>query len=374
MEAKYKKIKQSIKSKILEGLIIPHEKISSESELMEQFSVSRHTVRLALGELVNENWLYREQGAGTFCQDRSKIENNQQFEHPTKNIAIVTSYISEYIFPTIIRGAEAYLSDQGYHVSIFNTNNQYIQEKKILSNILSGNYDGVIIEPTNSASSNPNLNYYLKLEKEQIPYVMINATYEELEPTSFMIDDVEGGYMQTEHLLKLGHTSIACMYKTDDAQGQKRLKGYIKAHRDYKTSINPKNMITYCTENEHIKPFEAIKQLIETKNEKPTAMVCYNDQLVLKLMDVLREGKIKIPRDLSFVGYDDSMLAEISEVKLTSIIHPKSQMGLDAAKAMIAMIEKRGLSFDNVALSKLYKPEIKQRQSTTAINKDLIIS
>ncbi|WP_058308903.1 GntR family transcriptional regulator [Gracilibacillus massiliensis] len=374
MEAKYKKIKQSIKSKILEGLIIPHEKISSESELMEQFSVSRHTVRLALGELVNENWLYREQGAGTFCQDRSKIENNQQFEQPTKNIAIVTSYISEYIFPTIIRGAEAYLSEQGYHVSIFNTNNKYEQEKKILSNILSGNYDGVIIEPTNSASSNPNLNYYLKLEKEQIPYVMINATYEELEPPSFMLDDVEGGYLQTKHLLDLGHTSIACMHKTDDAQGQKRLKGYIKAHRDYKVSINPKNMITYCTENEHTKPFESLKQLIEIKSDRPTAMVCYNDQLVLKLMDVLREGKIKIPEDISFVGYDDSMLAEISEVKLTSIIHPKSQLGLDAAKAMIDMIDKKGVPFDNVSLSKLYKPEINRRQSTTAIKKGLIIS
>ncbi|GAE92148.1 transcriptional repressor [Gracilibacillus boraciitolerans JCM 21714] len=205
MEAKYKKIKQSIKSKILEGLIVPYQKISSETELMEQFSVSRHTVRLALGgELVNEGWLYREQGAGTFCSDRSSLEQNQQYELPTKSIAIVTTYISEYIFPSIIRGAESYLSEQGYHVSIFNTNNKYKQEKRILTNIIAGKYDGVIIEPTNSASSNPNLIYYLDLEKKHIPYVMINASYEELEPVSFMMDDVKGGYLQTKYLLERG--------------------------------------------------------------------------------------------------------------------------------------------------------------------------
>src|SRR5699024_2386298 len=130
----------------------------------------------------SEGWLYREQGAGTFCADRSKQEKTHSFIQPNKNIAIVTTFISEYIFPSIIRGAEGYLSEQGYHVSIFNTHNTYEQEKRILSQLLMGNYDGIIIEPTHSASSNPNLRYYLNLEKQNIPYIMINAAYDELEP------------------------------------------------------------------------------------------------------------------------------------------------------------------------------------------------
>ncbi|WP_277678009.1 GntR family transcriptional regulator [Gracilibacillus dipsosauri] len=371
MEAKYKKIKRSIKSKILEGLIMPHEKISSESELMRQFNVSRHTVRLALGELVSEGWLYREQGAGTFCTDRTNRDQYQSQENPTKNIAIVTTYISEYIFPSIIRGAEAHLSKEGYHVSIFNTNNKYDQEKQILSKILAGNYDGIIIEPTNSASSNPNLRYYLNLERENIPYVMINASYEELEPVSFMMDDVKGGYLQTKHLIELGHQHIACIYKTDDAQGQKRLKGYIKAHRDLDILLNPKNIITYQTENELSTPITGLKKLLNNKLDRPTAVVCYNDQLVLRLMDYLREEGLKIPEDLSFVGYDDSLLSAISEVKLTSVIHPKSRLGLDAAKAIISMIKKNDGIRSNRGISKLYEPELQIRQSTIRLNKNL---
>ncbi|UOQ87320.1 GntR family transcriptional regulator [Gracilibacillus salinarum] len=373
MEAKYKKIKQSIKSKILEGLIIPHEKISSETVLMEKFKVSRHTVRLALGELVNEGWLYREQGAGTFCADRSSIQKRSTYELPAKNIAIITTYISEYIFPSIIRGAESFLSEKGYHVSIFNTNNKHDQEQRVLEKIINGNYDGVILEPTNSASANPNLRYYLMMEKELIPYVMINADYDELEPVSFMLDDVRGGYLQTKHLLELGHSDIACMYKTDDAQGRKRLKGYIRAHRELQVAINPKNIISYHTENMNSKPFDALKMIMDAKNNAPTAIVCYNDQLVLRLMDMLREDNIAIPEHMSFVGYDDSMLAEISEVKLTSIVHPKSQMGIDAAKAMISMIEKKS-QYHNQDLSILYEPALKVRQSTVSVKKGADIS
>lgn len=91
-------------------------------------------------------------------------------------------------------------------------------------------------------------------------------------------------------------------------------------------------------------------------------------------MDVLRENDIRIPEDISFIGYDDSLLAEISEVKLTSVIHPKSQLGLDAAKAMIKMIDKKGTYIDNKELSMLYEPHIKERQSTITLKKNSNVS
>ena len=51
---------------------------------MKEFGVSRHTVRLAIGDLVTKGWLYREQGSGTFCADRSKLNNNQYLQYPEK--------------------------------------------------------------------------------------------------------------------------------------------------------------------------------------------------------------------------------------------------------------------------------------------------
>lgn len=67
---------------------------------MKKLGVSRHTVRLAIGDLKTKGWLYREQGTGTFCADRSKLNNNQNLSNQ-KNIAIVTAYLSDYILPSI---------------------------------------------------------------------------------------------------------------------------------------------------------------------------------------------------------------------------------------------------------------------------------
>ncbi|WP_371871266.1 GntR family transcriptional regulator [Lentibacillus populi] len=68
----------------MDGTYTPHQKVSSESELMKEFGVSRHTVRLAIGDLVTTGWLYREQGSGTFCADRSKESNNKNVGSPKK--------------------------------------------------------------------------------------------------------------------------------------------------------------------------------------------------------------------------------------------------------------------------------------------------
>src|SRR5690625_1093992 len=131
MTTKYNMVKQAVKSRILNGTYTPHQKISSESELMKEFGVSRHTVRLAIGDLVTKGWLYRKQGSGTFCADRTARESEAKGINPN-NIAIVTTYISDYIFPSIIRGAEKYLSKNGFNVSLFSTDNNHETEKSVL--------------------------------------------------------------------------------------------------------------------------------------------------------------------------------------------------------------------------------------------------
>jgi GntR family transcriptional regulator of arabinose operon len=371
MMTKYNIVKQAIMSKILDGTFQPHQKIGTESELMKQFSVSRHTVRLAIGDLVNQGWLYREQGAGTFCADRSAKDGKNNGGN-SKNIAIITTYMSDYIFPSIIRGAESYLSENGYPVTLFSTNNDHDSERRCLERIIAQQYDGVIVEPTKSAFSNPNINYYLNLERLNIPYIMINAYYDELEPISVVMDDEKGGYIQAEHLIKQGHKNIVGFFKTDDIQGTKRMKGYLKAHRSYNISINPNNIITYNTSEKKIKPMaELSKLLTQTNGHHPTGIVSYNDELAINLLDVLREKNLQVPNDISLVGYDDSFLAKVSEVKLTTIEHPQSEMGKTAAKVILDMVrEKSGnqKKFNEKVESVVFDPKLIIRNSTKEIN------
>lgn len=374
-ETKYSKVKNWIKSKILDGTYESKQKIPSETELMEHFNYSRHTIRLALGELVSEGWLYKEQGAGTYVSERTEkgIPAAASITPSKKNIAIIVTYISDYIFPSIIRGAESVLSQEGYQVSLFSTNNDHENERKILETIIAQRFSGVIVEPTKSAISNPNIIYYLQLEALNIPYVMINAAYEELEPITVSLDDVKGGYIQANHLIGLGHRNIVGFFKTDDLQGLKRMKGYLKALRENGVPINPKNIVTYSTGEKMSKPVKVLETIIKKSPEVPTGIVCYNDELALKLIDVLRQNDLRVPEDLSIIGFDDSFFADISEVKLTTVRHPKNELGEMAAKKIIVLVEGKNnqTAVGTIDDSFHFEPIIVHRSSIKKMPKNL---
>src|SRR5699024_11481470 len=96
------------------------------------------------------------------------------------------------------------------------------------------------------------------------------------------------GIIQTEHIINLGHQIIMVFYKIDDNQGIKRMKGYLNAHGKKGLSINPNYVITYNTEDKKEKPAQVLTSLLsDHKNNHPTAIVCYNDELSMQLLEVL---------------------------------------------------------------------------------------
>ncbi|RJS58526.1 GntR family transcriptional regulator [Bacillus subtilis] len=361
MLPKYAQVKEEISSWINQGKILPDQKIPTENELMQQFGVSRHTIRKAIGDLVSQGLLYSVQGGGTFVASRSA----KSALHSNKTIGVLTTYISDYIFPSIIRGIESYLSEQGYSMLLTSTNNNPDNERRGLENLLSQNIDGLIVEPTKSALQTPNIGYYLNLEKNGIPFAMINASYAELAAPSFTLDDVKGGMMAAEHLLSLGHTHMMGIFKADDTQGVKRMNGFIQAHRERELFPSPDMIVTFTTEEKESKLLEKVKATLE-KNSKamPTAILCYNDEIALKVIDMLREMDIKVPEDMSIVGYDDSHFAQISEVKLTSVKHPKSVLGKAAAKYVIDSLEHKKPKQEDV----VFEPELIIRQSARKLH------
>ncbi|PLS09416.1 GntR family transcriptional regulator [Bacillus halotolerans] len=361
MLPKYAQVKEEISSWINQGKILPDQKIPTENELMQQFGVSRHTIRKAIGDLVSQGLLYSVQGGGTFVASRSA----KSALHSNKTIGVLTTYISDYIFPSIIRGIESYLSEQGYSMLLTSTNNNPDNERRGLENLLSQHIDGLIVEPTKSALQTPNIGYYLNLEKNGIPFAMINASYAELAAPSFTLDDVKGGMMAAEHLLSLGHTHMMGIFKADDTQGVKRMNGFIQSHRERDLFPSPDMIVTFTTEEKESKLLEKVKETLE-KNSKnmPTAILCYNDEIALKVIDMLREMDIKVPEDMSIVGYDDSHFAQISEVKLTSVKHPKSVLGKAAAKYVIDCLEHKKPKQEDV----IFEPELIIRQSARKLN------
>jgi len=350
---KYYQLKEYLKEMIRSGGILPKEKLPSESELVRQFKISRHTVRHAFSELENEGWIYREQGKGTFCAYRGRKKE--------KKIAVLTTYISNYIFPYIIRGIEETLCELEYSFSIASTGNDKRKEEECMKRILEQDISGLIVEPTKSAKLNINHKYFQELTNRNIPYIFLHATYDDLEPAYIIMNDERGGFMATEYLLKLGHKDIAGIFLSDDMQGVQRQAGFIAALKKYGVPVNNELIGNYTTEQMFTYPYQFTKKLLQKKS-RPTAVFCYNDQIAIQVIEAIRKSNLKIPRDISLVGYDNSNLATATEIKLTTINHPKEEMGQRVASMIVEMIDGRLVSPCFV-----YEPEIITRNSCRAI-------
>ena len=106
---KYQRIAEWLQQKIADGTYGPGDKLPSEQELREQFDVSRQTVRSALAVLEEEGLIYGRQGSGSFVRDPAEEEAGK-----SRRIAVVTTYVDNYIFPKIIQGIEQVLSGSGF--------------------------------------------------------------------------------------------------------------------------------------------------------------------------------------------------------------------------------------------------------------------
>ena len=332
-ETKHEFIENYYINLIEQNKVSAGEQLPSENEIAAFFNVSRHTVRQALNYLVQEGWIYKERGKGSFFSN--KRENEKK-----KNVAVLTTYISDYIFPRIISGIEEELRKKGYNLLLFSSNNDIENEKVCLENIINQDISGLILEPAQSSINTLSHECMEKFEKNNIKYIEINANCDGEESAYIIVDDEQGGYKLTHYLLELGHRNIAALLKVDDLQGERRRKGYIEALNEYGIKFDKSIVGEYITDNRDMYVDQFVRNILKLE-DKPTAIVCYNDQIALRVINNLRKEGISVPNDISIVSFDDSSLAISSDIKLTTIKHPKRDMGVQAAKCIIDMIESR---------------------------------
>lgn len=328
--AKYAKIIEMIKTKIEAGELPPGSKVYSENELVSIFCVSRQTVRHAISVLEEEGIVERRRGSGTYIKG-----GREEKKKRTMRIAIITTYVDEYIFPNMVTEMEHRLSKEGYTMQITFTHNAIEKERRILKTFLrENNIDGIIAETTKSGLPNPNLDLYRQLKKKGIKIVFINSFYPMLNIPHACMDDVMAGRMVTEHLLQCGHQRIGGIFKNDDDQGHQRYKGYIEALMEHGVTIRDERVAWIDTWD--------IKETIEypgrilSRLKNCTACVCYNDEVALKLMGLCIGEGIKIPEELSIIGIDNSDLARFCEVPLTSANNPLK----DVVEAAVTILLK----------------------------------
>lgn len=351
---KYFTLMEELKEKIISGRIQPGEKLPSENQFTVQYSLSRHTVRKALSLLEQEGYIEACHGKGTFCSEKMRHMKK------SRNIAVVTTYISDYIFPRLIQGMDNVLSEQGYSIILKNTGNSRQKEEKCLEELLQKDIDGLIIEPSKSQLSCRHPGLYENLEKYQIPYIFIQGIYTEMkDKPHILMDDTRGGYLVTKYLLEQGHRRITGFFKADDIQGIQRHKGYVRALQEAGIPYDPDLVVWFHTEDRRSKPSMMVKEMVKT-GSLPHGIVCYNDQIAVQVIESLEDCGLQVPKDISVTGYDNSLYAQRG-TGITTIAHPQERLGEMAAELILEKIN--GVSEEDSKVERLIQPELIVRGS-----------
>lgn len=339
--SKYEQITAWIRERIAQGSLLPGQKIESENEIREIFQVSRQTVRQALVILETEGLIERMQGKGTFVKaDKEKKKAGERKIALSHTVTIISTYIDGYIFPRILKAMIKELEKEGYECKLFFTENHRSQERVLLKKILEEEKrDALIIEPVMSGIPNPNLEYYRRIQERGIPVIFFNSYYPELpEIPHISMNDEEAGYLVTEYLIRKGHKKIGGIFKSDDGQGRRRYKGTINALCDNDMVLDEARVC--WIDSEEMKDSEILRLRILKRIRKCTAIVCYNDEVAHIVTEICEKNQIRIPQELSLVSVDNSELASLNTIPLTSVSHPMEQLGIKTAQNLLQLIRK----------------------------------
>lgn len=354
-QAKYWSLLQDVKEKIISGGYQPGDKLPSENQLSAKYDISRQTVRKAFAILEQDGYIYAEHGRGTFVSDQAfKAQNS-------KNIAVVTTYLSDYIFPRVIQGIERVLTENGYTIILKTTGNSRKREALYLQELLTKDVDGIIIEPSKSQIYCNHQDLYARFEERHIPYVFIQGCFPQMaDKPHVLINDCRGGYLAANYLISLGHRKIAGIFKADDTQGRERHKGYVQALQEAGIMYDPDYVIWYHTEDRRIKPAERLREMIELKMPVD-AIVCYNDQIAGWVIQALEKIGVRVPEDISVTGYDNLASSGEQTMGLTTIVHPQDKLGEMAAELLMRMLRGEKITPEEKMI--LVEPELIIRNS-----------
>lgn len=333
--SKYQSVADVLRREIAEGRYPLESALPTEAELSKRFGVSRQTVRQAVELLVNDGLIYRRQGSGTYVTNRPRRRVGEQV------VGVITTYITDYIFPSIVRGVESVLSASECVMTLSATYNRLDQERALLERVLQSPVDGLIIEGTKTALPNPNLDLYQRLREHNIPFVVLHGCYPQLgEAVSITMDDRQGGRMAVETLLQNGSARLGGIFKSDDIQGHHRYQGFTEALQARGATVNDEDVCWFATENRRSFLREAAgKALLQKAGGALDGYVCYNDEIAMLLLDELAALGLRVPEDVSVISFDNSAYSAVCHPRLTTLAHAKEEFGKQAALTLLRMMQ-----------------------------------
>ncbi|MBE6064016.1 LacI family DNA-binding transcriptional regulator [Clostridium cochlearium] len=268
----------------------------------------------------------------------------------TSTIGVIVPGITNLFFPTIVESIEDYSKDQGYSIVLCNTRGEALKEKEIIENLMSKGVDGIIIiDPTIDNLKNK----YLEDVSMKLPIIIINGSPEGIKGNFICYDEKVGTLEAFQYLLKLGHKEIAFIRGSKSYSYDIKEKIYIDIIE--KNNLNYKEILDVGKGNS-IEVVENTQKKVEElllKKNKPTAIFACNDLMALGSVNACNKLNLNVPYDISIIGFDNTLISNITHPKLTTVDLNMEEIGNIAALKLLEIIEDKNKSIKYTMETKL---------------------
>lgn len=275
--------------------------------------------------------------------------------HESRTILVIVPDICDPFFADVIQGIEQTATQQGYLVLIGDCAQQNQQERTFVNLIITKQIDGMLL-----LGSNLPFDAGKEEQRNLPPMVMANEFAPELGLPTVHIDNLTAAFDAVHYLHQLGHKQIACVAGLEQMPlSHYRLQGYIQALRRNGITVES----SYITRGNFT--YEAGAQSLTAlmaRPKPPTAVFCHSDVMAIGVLSQAKKMGLRIPQDLSVVGFDDIKLAQYCDPPLTTVAQPRYQIGQQATLLLLRQLHGQTVASG----SRLLDSELIIRGSTAA--------
>lgn len=274
----------------------------------------------------------------------------------THMIGVVIPKVVHFFFSSVISGIEHVANDAGYNVLICQSDENEEREITSIQTLTSSRVDGILASVSKDTTD---FTHFKELLESNVPLVFFDRAVPEIETDKVIIDDMEGAFIATEHLILKGCRKIVHLAAPQNLIiGQRRKDGYLKALKKHGIPID-ESLIIKCDSREEA--LVVMHNLYES-GIRPDGVFAVNDLTATGVLKVVKQFGFRVPEDVKVVGFSDGFVAYVTDPTLTTIDQHGFEMGKEAVSLLLSRIN--GTINNYSPITKIIPTNLIEREST----------
>ena len=275
-------------------------------------------------------------------------------------IGVIIPDITHYFFSKVIKGIEKVANKQGFNVIIGLSNESFDKEVLNMEMLANGSIDGFIISISNNTQLQQDFHHLVETINQGMPIVMFDRFSNDLICDKVIVDDFDGGRKATKKLIEIGCKNIAILSTKDFVSvSRQRLQGYLEALGA--NQMTPKSSLIIKIDDGA--DIEKEVNLLFNNNKKIDGVFAVNEIFAITAMKVARQRGLRVPEDISVIGFSDGLLSKHCSPSLTTISQHAIAMGEKAAELLMKRLENESEE-DELPRTIVIETSLIEREST----------